>query len=544
MVPRAQGQPLSHGRGYGRPMTPRANALETAPGFLSRVRMRVEGWVRRLLAPIDVPFSTSTFGTMVAPQYDQRTAMSTLAKHPWVRVCTRAKVDDVGGLPLVAIAGGLRGDSEGEQLRDHPFLALMRKPSPGVTETILRRQLEADLVLTGNAYLWLRQGPLGPELYRLHPSHMRADVVEGRIVRWRYAQKELSPLEVWHVHDISWSDDLTALYGETAIRTLHNGLSAVYETRAYAATQARRGRPDMLLTFPKDSGLGAEGANAVKEIYHQALDADDGVVVVGGGVTATPLNWEPKELEYKELDTRVRDETIAVMRVPATRAGIPQANYATARAELRDYWSSLVVSDLRLFEDAYTSIAHAVGGSLDVAIKHDTSTVEALQTSYDQRQARAGFWVTVMGADPAEAAAYEGFRDAPVGEAPSRVATSQVPKEDADTETETGVGKQSAVLERALTAWLALAAERWQGMGEAIEVEAEVWRLAGVLELARLPSGEALELAREVATIAAEAAMASGDRELGELFAFSGGYARSIARRRAGPPPALALAAK
>lgn len=525
-------------------MPAHVTALEPAPGILGRLRMRVEGWVRRLLAPIDVPFSTSTFGVQVAPQYDQRAAMSTLAKHPWVRVCTRAKCDDVGGLPLVAIAGGLRGDSAGEQLRDHPFLALMRSPSPGVTETLLRRQLEADLVLTGNAYLWLKRGPFGLELYRLHPSHMRADVEQGRIVRWRYGTTILPVTEVWHTHDISWSDDLSALYGETAIRTLHNGLSAVYESRAYAATQARRGRPDILLTFGKDSGLGADGANAVKMAYLEALENDDPAFAVGGGVTATPLNWQPKELEYPELDTRVRDETIAVMRVPATRAGIPQANYATARAELRDYWSSLVVSDLKLFEDMYTAIAHVVGGSLDVAIKHDTSTVEALQTSYDQRQARAGFWVTVMGASPAAAAAYEGFRDAPVGEvAPSRApAASQEPKEPNDTESETGQGKQALVLERALTAWLALAAERWQGAGEAIEVEAEVWRLAGVLELARLPTDEALELAREVATIAAEAAY-SAERDLAELYAFSGAYARSVARRRASTPP-LALAAK
>ena len=150
--------------------------IEPRAGFVGRLRLRAEGWLRQLLAPIDVPFSTSDGVTSTpSPGYRQLTAMSSLAAFPWVRACVRAKVDDVGGLPLVAARGA-------EEIPDHPFLNLIRRPSPGVTGTELRRQLEADLVLTGNWYLWLLATPDGWELHRLHPEWMRANVRDGRVV--------------------------------------------------------------------------------------------------------------------------------------------------------------------------------------------------------------------------------------------------------------------------------------------------------------------------------------------------------------------------
>jgi phage portal protein BeeE len=504
-----------------------ANELEPRPGLFRRLRLTVDGWVRQLLAPIDIPVWSGGGGSMVQPQYPALRSMSALAAFAWVRACTRAKVDDVGGLPLIAV----RGRGQTEQIDDHPFLRLMRRPSPGVTETVLRRQVEADLVLTGNAFLWLRMTLDGPELHRLHPSHMSATVTRGVITGWVYAgDRKLSVREVYHVRDVSWSDDLTALYGESAIRTLHDGLTGVRASRKHVATQANRGRPDIIISVDT-AAAGQQGVDKIGEGYEENARAGKRAFVVSKGVSATPVTWSPADLQYTELDAKVRDETLAVLRVPPTRAGIPQANYAVAKAELRDYWSSLVVSDLKLLEDAYTAIAHDVGGSLDITIRHDVSGVEALQTSYDQRQARAGFWVTVMGATPAAAAAYEGFRDAPVGTVAGGQNASRPAREVDDQP-----NRQAAQLERMLAAWLALAAERLQGGGADETVES--YRLAGVLEMGGVPSGEAMEIGREVAAIVCGVAD-STDRELAELYPFSAAYAHQVATR-----PRLALAAK
>lgn len=499
-------------------------------GLWSRLTSTVTGWVRQLLAPIDVPFSTSGGAAIeVEPGYRQLTALSAMAAFPWPRACIRAKCDDVGGLKLVAVTGGRIS----RQLDDHPFLELMRHPSPGISETVLRRQLEADFGAAGNAYIWLRSVRDGWELHRLHPEHCKAIVQEGMLVGWRYGARRLSIMEVYPIRDICWSADLTAVYGESAIRTLHEGLVAVQEARKAATAAAKRGRPDVIFSLPENSALGPEAASDINGAYAEAMSDGQPSFTVGGGASATTTSWAPKDIEFPGLDVRVRDETLAVLRVPPTRAGVPQSNYATAKAELRDYWGALVNSDLKLFEDAYTAIAHVVGGSMADEIRHDVSSVEALQTSYDQRQARAGFWVTVMGADPDEAASYEGFRDAPVGKVAGDQNASRPAREVDDQP-----NRQAAMAERAIAAYLASAAERLQGGGG--DRDAEAYRLAGFLELAKYPTSEALELGREVAAIVCELADQAGDsRDLSEMYAFSAAYARSIVHR-----PRLALAAK
>lgn len=505
-------------------------AIAARPGLLGRLRMTLDTWARQLLAPIEVPFAGAGTQPDVAQPFPPRIALSVLAAFPWPRACIRARCDDVGGLPLIALRGGRLA----EPFEESAFLRLARQPSPGITWTRLMRQWEADFSATGNGFIWLRETIDGFELHRLHPQHVTADVRKGVQVGWKYGGKRLSLAEVWHVADVNWSDDIGGmLFGEASIRCLKDGLQAVQSARQHATKAASKGRPDVAITFPKDSGLGPSGAKDVAAGYEEGRLKGESAFVAGGGLTVTPLTWAPKDLEFQDLDTRVRDETLAVLRVPPTRAGVPQANFAVAKAELRDYWSGLTSADLQLFADAFTQIAHAVGDPPDVAVRFDTSAVEALQTSYDQRQARAGFWVTVMGADPASAAAYEGFRGAPTGDV-STAGTQKASRPAVAVEDQPS--RQAAMLERALAAWLATAADRLQGGGA--DREAETYRLAGVLELAHLTPGEAMDLASEVSAIVCETAETT-DRDLSELYAFSAEYARTVARR-----PRLALAAK
>lgn len=497
--------------------------LVTRAGVFDRLRHRFESWVRQAFSPVTIPYSMAGTG-QIRQAFNARTAMSSLARHPWVRACTRARCDDIGGLGLVVT-------DHGKLVLDHPFHRLIRNPSPGVTQTVFTRQLEADLLLAGNCYLWLL--PVGDwwELHRLHPNHVTAIVDRGRQIGWDYCGRTLSMLEVFHVHDVSWQDDPTGMFGESAIRTLKDGLEAVAAARKHATKQADRGRPDVILSFPDNAGVGDLAATTVKDAYIESVEKDEPAFAVGGGVTVTPTTWNPKDVEFPGLAVSVRDETLAVLRVPPTRAGIPQANFAVAKAELRDYWSGLLSSDLKMFAEVFTEIAHIVGGSMSATVHHDTSAVEALQTSYDQRQARAGFWVTVMGATPAEAADYEGFRGAPVGEVAGGQDASRPAKEVDDQP-----NRQAAMVERAIGAYLAQAAERLQGGGG--DRAAETWRLAGVLELARVE--DAYELAAEVTAIVCEVAETTGtDRDLADMYAFSADYARSVARR-----PRLVLAAK
>lgn len=498
--------------------------------LFGRLRARFEGYVRQLISPLDVAVWGGGASTHTAPRYDLRTAMSSLAAFPWVRAAVRVRCDDVGGLPVRARRVG----SEAFEERD-PFLDLLKRPSPGVTKTVLIRQLEADLALCGNAYLWLFQGPSGWELHRLHPSHVTARISEGRLTGWNYGTQQLPALDVFHVRDVSWSDDLSAIFGASAIQTLHDGLTASQASRRHAANAAKKGRPDVILTVDGQGG-GPNASRDVGEGYEANAISGRRAFVVNRGVDVKPVTWTPRDLEMAELDTRIRDEGLAVLRVPPSKVGIQAANYAAQRSETSEYWQALVVSDLQLFAEAFTQIAHVVGSDLSMEIVFDVSGVPALQTSYDQRQARVGFWIQVCGADPKEAAEYEGFRGAPVGEIDrSAQAPKAVPK---GSEVEDpGLSKQ-ALVERSLSLWLTQAAERLQGTVPDPRTEGQ--RLAGALSLLGVPRAD--ELGTEVASVVCEAAaIAHQGQDLAELYLFSGAYARSVAQRAC---PVERLAAK
>lgn len=81
-------------------------------------------------------------------------------------------------------------------------------------------------MLTGNAFVW-RPSPV--ELIRLHPSHVTpiaAKALGGPILEYRVwdgvTYRSVPPAQIIHIRDISWSEDVSALLGESPIRCLHD----------------------------------------------------------------------------------------------------------------------------------------------------------------------------------------------------------------------------------------------------------------------------------------------------------------------------------
>lgn len=496
------------------------------PGFMARVSFSIGALVQRVLAPMTVPYSMPGTVDYIRPAFEPTKALFAMAVHPWVRACVRAKCDDVGGLPIVAVEIG--DDGKEKTTTDHPLLALLRQAGTlfvagkAVSQTVFIRQTEADLVLAANFYWYTHmEDDRIVAIHRLHPGHVSAKIRDGIQVGWNYGVMQSYPLGVvFHGHDISCSDQLDSIYGETPLRTLQPGLDAVKAARAHATKTANRTRPDLFVSLSKEAGVDARIATTIADGIEKRMEEGHTVSVMGGGAVATPHSWTPRDVDMPGLATDVRNETLAVLRVPPTRAGIPAANYATSKAELRDYWGALVVSDLQIIADVLSAIARLMGGSISTRIRFDVSRVEALQTSYDQMQARAGFWKTVMGAKSKDAAEYEGFRDAPVGNDSEGTQPSSRPAREVDDQP----GRQSAAV---LTMWLSQAAQRLQGGGAEREVEALL--LTGALSLA-LPPDRARALAESVAPLVCETANHAGEGVvLAESYAFSADFARRMA---------------
>jgi hypothetical protein len=116
-------------------------------------------------------------------------------------------------------------------------------------------------------------------------------------------------------------------------------------------------------------------------------------------------------MEFVGQRTYTRDSILAAFGVPPTRVGLPSANYATAQEQSKIYWRQLQ-GIAALIDDALTELALGWGA---YRVAHDFSSVDALQESRDARLNRVASW-TMLGASPSDAAAYEGFQDAPLSD--------------------------------------------------------------------------------------------------------------------------------
>lgn len=509
--------------------------MSRTPTYASVVRTLLDRvlswWVARASSHPQLVIA-STGETGVTAEYSPSQALSTLARFPWVWVCASAVAWDLAGQPLVAV----RREGRRRRIVDDQALSLLQRPSPSMPGTLFLAQLMLDRQLAGNAYVWVpglgawRAGlaPYPTLALRMHPEHVELrSGAFGMISAFVYTdtstqarQTHTIPAEdVIYVRGPSWRDTALSVLGESVIRCLHEDLVTELAARKLVAQQAEKGRPDVF--FSADGNVNKSIIDEILGRWVEATRNGLGAMVVGNGVTATPVSWSPKEFPFGERSDKLRDTILALFEVTPSRAGIAAANYGTDRQQARTYWSSLQRKSAE-WSDAFSMLC-APGTRIEV----DFSAVEALQVSYSERLARVQAWVA-MGADPAEAAAYEGFDEAPIGAGAGTgsAGASTAPR----TDSEDGYQGTRRALELALGVYLRAAGARYAaaaGTELGLLARSEAAILRSVLEGAGV--ARAAAWAEELAGITDEAVRSAGDIPLDELRAFSPDRARRIA---------------
>lgn len=473
--------------------------------------------VQRILAPqmIGVSAGVEASQGLAVPQYPTMNSMSALGAFPWVRAGVRAIYTDLSMLPLRVVrrepGAGLGG---GQMLEGHPALDLLRSPNPRCSERRLRRQLYLDFTLPGNAYLWRpTAGDLGGLLVRIHPDLVDPEVSGLGLVNAYRVDGIPQPIpweQMLHIADASWSNDISAVLGEGAIRSLHDDLSAEKSAKELAQVQARRGRLEFILTAKDaDGGFGDEEAQKIATRFDARRQLGNTAIVIGEALDATQLSLTPRDMEFAAMRQGTIDATLAVLGVPPVRVGLPSANYGTSKQQMRVYWENLQ-GVAALFDDELSRLT----GDPNIRIMHDFSGVEALQPSRTERQMRAATWVFSFGADPRAAAAFEGFDDAPIpagapaqpsADLPADLKPPQRPQPEPDEGQE-----RSAVAERLLAYLLGAAVRYQQRLEQTTETTGQAVRsqeavlLCGLL-LEHLPAADAMMWAERIASINDEA---------------------------------------
>jgi len=389
----------------------------------------------------------SDFGTDQAAHKELQvsTGMSAVARFAWVYACTRVRSDDLAGLPLKAY----RRQADGSLKEDpgHPFLALMEQPNSGESGTMVRAQVYADHLASGDGYLMPLLAVTEPaSIVRLLPYRVRpVPGAYGWPVAYDYDErgsvKRYDAKMVAHIRSLSWEDGPPGSYGLSPIRPLVESLKAEDSLEKFNAKAASRGRVDVLIS-PSDSET-IFGPDVAKDIRRdwERISAKGGALINGRNLKVEPLSLTPRDLEGQALHERNREAILAAFRVPPVRVGLPGANYATSRQQMKVYWESLQADSVML-NAAYTKIARLWGSSANVVIAHDFSGVEALQVARTEQVARATSHI-LNGMDATTAYAYEGL-DGAEFRSPEPIATPAKPpkanEDEAAEPTDKGLG--------------------------------------------------------------------------------------------------------
>lgn len=359
----------------------------------------------------------SSVGSPVPQSYGAINSLATIAAFPWVRACVDSISTDLSGLPLRIVRGT---GSDAQQVEIPELRALLDRPTSNQSRVEWERQLWVYLLLSGNSYAIRVGKPAKPtSLPLLHPEGVKPipgaygfpegyewtpyggspSRYDGSLIQhWRLTQWEYSP---------------QGLCGEGLIRALSKDLEADFAASKLSASQSRQGRPSAIISQDSDDSHDAwtkEQRDAIAEGYRKMAAENRPVMVVPSKMKVDFPTVTLRDMEFSTQRTLTRETILAAFGVPPCRVGLPTANYATSQQQMAVYWTHL--QGLAAIMDAgWTAIAS--GWGTDLRVVHDFSGVEALQISRSARLERVAAW-TMLGADGASAAAYEGFADSPL----------------------------------------------------------------------------------------------------------------------------------
>jgi phage portal protein BeeE len=403
----------------------------------------IRQWLERATLPV-VPSISVRSVARILPEYSPIGALSAMARFPWLVVASNAVASDLAATPIVAVRTDLRRKTGQRKIEPASrAVALLDAPSPGMTRGQLLGQIGIDRYLTGNGYLWVpglgawsmnpKGSPYPTLALRCHPQGVTvAPLGLSRIGEYAYQDTSgpapqlyrIPPEDMIHFRGPSWRDTGLAVLGESLVRSLDDDLRTSIASRELAAQQAASGRPDVI--FSVQAAIDAKASAAILDRYAVATGPGGvGALVVGNGVEATPVSWAPKDFPFAEREDQLRDTILALFEVTPARAGVASANYGTDRQQARTYWTSIVRRSVEWAE----GLSRLCEPGLH--LEYDFSGNEALQVSYSERMARVQAWVG-MGVPLADAAAYEGFDEAPKATQAAKPTESVAPETDSE----------------------------------------------------------------------------------------------------------------
>lgn len=368
--------------------------------------------------------------------YPPRAAKETMSEIGMLYAAESALVSDLSTLPWKLTTR--RPDGTVEAVDDHPFLSLLRDPSPRTPGIFLEQALWLDLFLTGKCtalVTWSGAQPIG----LVHLPSDRTETIAspaGELDGVRYDSRTLYDwTTVLFCRMPSWRSEPEGVNGQGHIEALQATMATMWAAQEGLKKANNAGRPSWLLSPDKsdDPAMGMIQEAALKKVREDVAtlfkENHGGTAVMGRPMQATRLDYSPEELNQIETIKEATKEILAVTGVVPVRLGSDATNYATAQEQRIGYWGDTLRGYADLLSSSLELAARRLYGDPTIQIRKDFSGVPVLQAQQLVRLQKVSQHI-LNGMEPAAAYRLEGMEEAAAAleasAAPAPEATAQL----------------------------------------------------------------------------------------------------------------------
>ena len=285
---------------------------------------------------------------------------------------------------------------------DDPVQRLLNAPNPFWTRGDLWRATEAYLSLWGSAFWGLERDELGRvvEIWPLRSDKMRVVPDPRTYIKGFVYVGQGRQLVSYVPEDIVWVryfNPLDEYAGLSPIAPLR--LSADMGLDALRASRSNLSNDSMPGMFIETSDTPTD--EEVKEFYDRWESRFKGVekvrrpALLSGGMKPTNLGFSPREMEYVRSLRWSLEDVGRVFGVPKAMMGdmerITFSNFFTAR---RVFWEDTIVPQLRFYEEVLNRRLLPNVGDPSLFVEFDTSVIEALRESENDKAKRRQMYVS------------------------------------------------------------------------------------------------------------------------------------------------------
>lgn len=303
--------------------------------------------------------------------------------------CVHSIATAAAAMPILVFEGK-------NEMADHPFLAVLRRPNPFEGRYELMTKLYSFILLSGNAYLEpVMLDAQVRELFSLRPDRMAVIPgpkgypqsyqykVGGATVDYPIHTGGQRQLPIIHIKTFHPTDDF---YGLSAVEPAAYSIDIHNQSSIFGkALLDNSARPSGALVY---SG-GENGQESLSDEQYTRLKSELESMFQGarnagrpmlleGGLDWKPMSITPKDLEFTEAKNNIARDIALSFGVPAQLLGIPGDNTYTNFKEAQRAFYRMTVIPLvnHVLESMSNGLSGTYGG--DFMLRTDLDSLEAL----------------------------------------------------------------------------------------------------------------------------------------------------------------------